>query len=201
MYYNIYKLLHLFLGAHLSNIIFPAGFSIELPSLNIEMMQHYAKMWNLEHTKMSKGTFQGSLSVIHTPRMQFATAHYSQRFMSRGDFPDGCIVLVYSTTQAVYNFQNKSIAPNEIIMLKKGEEIDILTSPAMDVHTIVLEEKLFYNALYRAFGDMAHASLKDKRLTIHPDKIGLFHHTVTLWKNYLINELPKLTTSYDYATM
>jgi len=31
----------------MSNIIFPAGFTIDYPSLNIEMMQHYSKMWNL----------------------------------------------------------------------------------------------------------------------------------------------------------
>lgn len=182
----------------MSNIIFPAGFVIEYPSLNIEMMQHYAKMWNLEHTKMEKGHFEGSMTAIHTPRLQLATQHFSQGFMGKGDFPDGCIVLVYSTTEAIYNFQNKAISPYEIIMLTKGDEIDILTSGIIDVHTIVIEEQLFYKALYTVFGDIPQSSLQNKRLKIHPDKIGLFHNTIRLWRNYLTNELPKLTPSPDY---
>ncbi len=183
----------------MSNIIFPAGFTIDYPSLNIEMMQHYSKMWNLEHTKMKKGHFEGSISAIHTPRMQFGSTYYSQGFMSRGDFPDGCIVLVYSTSEAVYNFQNKSISPYEIIMLSKGDEIDMVTSGVIDVRTIVIEEQLFYKELYNFFGDIPHTSLQNKRLTIKHDEISRFHHTIDLWRNYLTYELPKLTSTPDYS--
>ena len=54
-------------------------------------MQHYSKQWNLEHTKMERGLFEGSIFAIHTPRIQLASATYSQSFMSKGDFPDGCM--------------------------------------------------------------------------------------------------------------
>jgi len=181
------------------NIIFPAGFTIDLPSLNLEMMQYYAKQWNLEHTKMEKGLFEGSTFAVHTPRIQLAKVYYSQGFMSKGGFPDGCIVLIFSTTEAVYNFQNKSISPNEIIMLTKGDEINILTSGIIDIQTIVIEEQLFYKTLYTFFGDIPRASLENKRLTIHPDKIRLFHNTVSRWRNYLANELPKQTLTPNYA--
>jgi len=182
----------------MSNIIFPAAVSMDLPNLNMEMMQEYSKLWSLEHTKMGKGHFEGSINMIHTPRLQFATAYYSQSFMSKGDFPEGCIVLIYATKEAVYNFQNQSISPNEIIILKKGDEIDILTSGAMATQTIVIEEELFYKAMYDFFGKIPQSYLANKRLTLHPDKIDLFHKTVSLWKNYLTHELPKLNVSADY---
>ncbi len=30
----------------MSDILFPAGFIIDYPGLDIEMMQHYGSMWN-----------------------------------------------------------------------------------------------------------------------------------------------------------
>ncbi len=61
----------------MSNIIFPAGFILILPGLGLEMMQHYAKQWNLEFTKMEKGLFEGNLFVGHTPRIQLTKEYYS----------------------------------------------------------------------------------------------------------------------------
>ena len=183
----------------MSNILFPAGSIQDLTDLDLEMMQYYALQWNLEHTKMEKGLFKGSSFSVHTPHIQIAKVDFSQGIMSKGGFPDGCIVLIFSTTEAVYNFQNKSIPPNEIIMLTKGDEINILTSGIIDIHTIVIEEQLFYKTLYTFFGDIPRSSLQNKRLTIHPDKIRLFHNTVSRWRNYLANELPKQTSTPDYA--
>ena len=51
----------------MSNIIFPAGFIIDLPHLDMEMMEYYAKQWSLENTKLEKGLFDGSTFAGHTP--------------------------------------------------------------------------------------------------------------------------------------
>ena len=182
----------------MSNIIFPENYIIDLPHLNIEMMQHYSKMWNLEHKKMEKGHFEGSIFATHTPRIQFASACYSQGFMSKGDFPDGCVVLIYSHTNATYNFQNTSIEANEIIVLRKGDEIDILTFGEIDMRTIVIEEELFYSTFYEFFGDITHDSFENKRLVIQPQMLSIFHHTIDTWTNYLTNELPTLTSKPTY---
>jgi hypothetical protein len=78
-----------------SDILFPAGFTVDLPRLDMEKMQYYAKMWDVEHKQMSKGVFEGSLRGVHTPRIQMAISHYSHTIMTRGSFPEGCIVLYY----------------------------------------------------------------------------------------------------------
>jgi hypothetical protein len=59
-----------------SNIIFPANYLIDLSDLNIEMMQFYSRQWSMEHSIMEKGLFKGSISVVHTPRIQLASAFY-----------------------------------------------------------------------------------------------------------------------------
>ena len=149
----------------MSNLIFPENYIIDLPNLNIEMMQHYSKQWNLEHTKMEKGLFKGDLSAVHTPRIQFASACYTQGFMSKGDFPDGCIVLIYAPGNARYNFQNRIIQSNEIIVLTKGDEIDILTVGEIEVRTLVIEEQLFYQTFYDYFDDTPQRVIEDKRFS------------------------------------
>ena len=77
----------------MSDIIFPAGSIIDFPDLDLEVMQHYAKMWNVEHTQMGKGLFEGSLMGVHTPRIQIGISHFSHAIMTQGSFPEGCIML------------------------------------------------------------------------------------------------------------
>ena len=182
----------------MSNIIFPAGFTIELPDLDLEMMQHYSKQWNLEHTKMEKGLFEGNISAVHTPRIQLGSAYYSQSFMSKGDFPDGCIVLIYAPDNARYNFQNRIIQANEIIVLTKGDEIDVLMAGATEVRTLGIEEQLFYQTFYDYFDDIPQSVIKDKRFFIKPNMISVFHQTFDLWMTYLTKEYPTLNKKpYD----
>ena len=182
----------------MANIIFPAGLILNLPGLDLKMMQYYAQQWNLEHTKMEKGLFEGSTFASHTPRIQLAKAYYSQGFMCKGGFPEGCMVLVYSPDNATYNFQNRSILANEIIVLTEGDELDLLTSGALDIHTIVIEEQLFYQAFYDYFGDIPRTSLQDKRFCLKADMISVFHQTVHSWTSYLTEEFPTLSVKPEY---
>lgn len=82
--------------------------------------------------------------------------------MSKGDFPIGCVVLPYSTSEVARNFQNRSIAPYEIIMLSKGDEVDMVISGVIDMYNIVIEEELFYKEIYHSFGDIPQSFLQNK---------------------------------------
>ena len=186
----------------MSDILFPAGLIIDLPRLDMEMMQHYAKMWDVEHTQLGKGVFEGSLLGIHTPRIQMGISHFSHAIMTQGSFPDGGIVLYYSTTEALndslYNFHNRTISPNEIVILTKSDELDLLTYDAIDLHTIVIDKDLFHKAFYTFFGESSDTPIKNKRLYLKADKIALFHQTHIAWISYLSEEFPKLTNKPEY---
>lgn len=186
----------------MSNILFPAGFTVDLPQLNVEMMQHYAKMWDVEHTQLGKGVFEGSLFGVHTPRIQMGISHFSHAIMTKGNFPKGCIVLYYysigSSNNPAYNFHNRAIPPNEVVILTKSDELDLLTYDAIDLHTIVIEKDLFYKTFYTFFGDTPDTPIHNKRLYLKADKITLFHQIHISWISYLAEEFPKLIHKPEY---
>ena len=189
----------------MSDIIFPAGLIIDFADLDLEEMQHYAKMWNVEHTQMGKGLFEGSLMGAHTPRIQIGISHFSQAIMAQGSFPDGCIILFYASNglenESVYNFQNRIILPHEIVILTKSDEIDLLSYHDTDVRTIAIEVDLFYKEFYTFFGDTPDTSIQNKRFHLKADKIAAFHQTIVSWIVYLANEFPKLATKPEYDTI
>ncbi len=189
----------------MSDIIFPAGFIIDYPDLDLEMLKYRTKMWDLENDQLGKGVLKVSLWVAHTPRIQISITHASKAFLTRGGFPDGCIMLLYSsnelTNEFTTNVQNRSISPREIVILPKGDELDLLTYGTIDLHSIVIEEDLFYKEFYAFFGDTPDASIQNKRLYLKEDKILIFHQTVASWISYLTDEFLKLTNKPEYDTM
>ena len=180
-------------GFFMSNILFPAGLSINFSDLNIEMVQYYSKKWDLVHTQMSKGVFKAKMTVAHTPRIQLATNAYTTGLMTKGDFPKGTIVLnCHMDNNTPYTFQNTPILPNEIIVMTKGDEIDRISSGPFTTHNITIDEQLFYEAFYTFFGETPYYSLKLKRFYIKEDMISVFHQTINNWISYLTDTLPKL---------
>ncbi|PHS38734.1 MAG: hypothetical protein COB07_07870 [Sulfurovum sp.] len=186
----------------MSDSLFPAGLIVDLSRLDLEMMQHYAKLWNVEHKQLGEGVFEGSLFGVHTPRIQMGISHFSHAVMTQGSFPQGCVVLYFYENRSLngpaYNFHDRTIPLNEIVILTKNEELYRLTYDAIDIHTIAIEEDLFYKTFTTFFGD---TPIKNKRLYIKEDKIALFHQTHILWISYLAKEFPKLTNKPDYDSI
>ncbi|PHS42206.1 MAG: hypothetical protein COB07_00255 [Sulfurovum sp.] len=188
----------------MSDILFPAGMIVERPDLNIEMMQHYAKMWHVEHTLLGKGVFEGSLLGVHTPHIQMGISHYSQAVMSIGDFPEGCVVLHYAANETanaslLYNFHNRSVLPHEVLVLTQSDGYDRITHGGNDFDTVAIKEDLFYKTFYAYFGDTA--TLENKRFYLKQDKISLFQQIIVSWISYLIHEFPKLSVKPEYEKM
>lgn len=183
----------------MSNIIFPAGSIIDFPDLSMEMMQHYSKKWNLVHTQIEKGLFNAKLTAVHTPRIQLAISHYTQGVMTKGDFPKGCIVLnSYFSSNGTYTVKNRSILPNEIVVLSKDDKVDRVTTGHFSGNIITIEEKLFYEVFCIFFGETPDMFLRKKRFNIKDDMIHTFHKTISFWIDYLINIFPSLDIKPEY---
>jgi AraC-like DNA-binding protein len=182
--------------------IFPANFIIDLPQLNIEKMQHYSTMWDIEHTQFTKGMFEGSLLGVHTPRIQMGVSHFSHAIMTQGSFPAGCIVLFYfsarSSKDPSCNFHDRRIAPNEVVILTENDTLDFLTYITAELHTVVIEKNLFYQMFYAFFGDTPDIHIQNKRLYLQADKITLFDQVHTRWISYLSEEFPTLAEKPEY---
>jgi AraC family ethanolamine operon transcriptional activator len=182
-----------------SNIIFPAGLTIDYSDLSMEMVQHYSKKWNLEHTQIGKGVFRGKITVVHTPRIQLAANSYTTGLLTRGDIPKGCILLhSYIQNDIQYTVQNKSILPNELVVMTERDKVDRMSSGPFGTHSITIEKQLFHKAFYAFFEELPYQSLKTERFYIKENMISNFHQTVSSWIDYLINTLPELDTTPEY---
>ena len=183
----------------MSEILFPTEIIIDLSDLDLEMMQHYTKQWDLEHCQMEKGIYSGSIFAVHTPHIQLGSANYSHGFMSRGSFPSGTVLLLYISTPATVNFQNKLVDKHELIVLKEGDEIDYMANGENKTLTIAIEKGLLYSAFEDYFGESIDVVLKNKRFIINTQKIDTFLAGVSYWKDYLKSEVfqKSVDTSYD----
>lgn len=183
----------------MSSTIFPAGYIIDYSDLNMEMVQHHSKKWNLVHEQMGKGEFQAKITVIHTPRIQLASNHYSTGLLTRGDIPKGSILLhSYIPSNIQYTVQNKPVSPNELVVMTQGDKIDRMSSGPFHTHSISIEEQLFHKAFYAFFGEAPYTSLRTKRFYLKKDMISDFHQTVSLWMDYFVNKFPKLDIKPEY---
>jgi AraC-like DNA-binding protein len=186
----------------MSDNLFPAGLIVDLPRLNIEMMQFYAKMWNVEHKQIGKGVFRGSLFGIHTPRIQLGISHFSRAIMTKGSFPERCIVIYScanrSENDPVFNFHNRTVAENEVVVLTKDDTLDLLTHDAVDLHTLVIEEKLFYKAFDAFFGEIPDEETAERLFYLKEDKIAHIHQIQKAYLSYLADVYPKLEDKPKY---
>ena len=132
----------------LSKEIFPSGLAVDLSNLDLEMTVHYFQKWSLESEQMQKGKFSAIISAIHTPRIQIHDVSYSHGFITRGGFPEDCVMLGYVKSNAKVTFQNRVLHWNELVISTDSGEIDYLASGENRVFTISVEKQLFLQAFF-----------------------------------------------------
>ena len=175
------------LGITMSDILFPAGTVMELSDLNIEVMCKYTKQWNLEHTQMKNGRFKGGLYAVYTPRIQLLDAHYSHGFMTRGEFPDDCVMIAYIRTKSEISQYNEKIEAEQVVILTKGDEIDYFANGENKVFTLAVKRELFYQAFSNYFGESFELHQHKKHFLIQPNSKKDFMTTFASWRSYLKN--------------
>lgn len=172
----------------MSTVLFPAGVKVDFRDVSMEVMEYYAREWNLERIQMQKGFFRGSVVVTHTPRMQLMRTPHSHGLLIRGDFPIDTILIAFIMTKADIMFGNKITDRHEIKILKSGEEIDFLCNGASETFTIAAQEQFFYEAYYAYFGQDFHTYKKDKKIYIDHKSFPEFIQGFEQWMNYLMQD-------------
>jgi AraC-like DNA-binding protein len=165
----------------MSDIIFPTGLVVKEPILDLETMQVHSKEWNMIYKEMGSTLCQASLYGVHTPRIQLAHTHHSQGLLIQGDFPKKSVLMFYTKTQMPYTFQNKAIGPHELVIAKRGGELDFLASGKNEVFTVAIEETLFYKAFYDYFGEDAQSTIDRRSILIKPDLLNIFLNGLDQW--------------------
>ncbi|BAF72363.1 AraC family transcriptional regulator [Sulfurovum sp. NBC37-1] len=165
--------------------LFSPGLSVDLPSLNLEVVLHYLQQWNLEAEQMQKGRFSATISSVHTPRIQLNDTIYSHGFMTRGEFPGNSIMIGYVKTNAKVVFQNRVLEINELVISTKGDEVDYISSAENEVFTITVEKKLFMQAFLDYFGEPFEIHQDKRRFFIKPHRLQFFLESINSWMTFL----------------
>ena len=172
----------------MSTVLFPAGLTVDFHNINMEMMEFYARAWNLERIQIQKGFYLGSVTATHTPRMQLMRTPHSHGLLIKGDFPKGTILITFIVTKADITFENKIADRYEVKILKSGEEIDFLCNGQSETFTIAVEERFFYEVYYAYFGQDFTTYKKDKKIYINPQSFPLFIRGFEEWMDYLMQD-------------
>jgi len=185
----------------MSTPFFPTGLSINFNDINMEKMEFYAKAWNLERMQMQKGLYVGSLTAVHTPKMQLMSTPHSHGILLQGDFPKGTILIAAVMTKADVAFQNKIVNDYEIKILTSGDEIDFLCNGDSETFTIAVEEKLFYESYHAYFGNDFLTSSKEKNIYIDPQYFSFFMNGIQKWISYLKQDHKLLDIELEYENI
>ena len=165
----------------LSKEIFPSGLAVDLSNLDLEMTVHYFQKWSLESEQMQKGKFSAIISAIHTPRIQIHDVSYSHGFITRGGFPEDCVMLGYVKSNAKVTFQNRVLHWNELVISTDSGEIDYLASGENRVFTISVEKQLFLQAFFDFFAESFDDHQAKNRFFIKPQMLPLFLRSINTW--------------------
>jgi len=182
----------------MSEVLFPAGLSIDFRDVNLEEMEFHARAWNLQRVQMQKGLFIGSMMSVHTPRMQLMRAPYSHGVLLQGDFPKGTILIACVVTDTDVTFQNEIAKQYEIKILKSGDEIDFLSNGKSETFTISVAEKFFYESYNTYFGTDFSSYSKSKKVYVNPQLFTFFTQGIAQWINYLMQDHDPLKIALHY---
>ncbi len=185
----------------MSTILFPAGQTIDIRDVSMEVVEFYTRAWNLERIQMQKGFYIGSLIVAHTPRIQLMRTPHSHGLFLQGDFPKGTILIAAVVTQADITFQNRIAAKHEIKILKSGDEIDFLCNGESETFTIAVDEQFFYEAYDAYFGQDFNRHLKENPIYINPDSFPSFIQGIEDWISYLSQDHTLLQIEKYYESI
>jgi len=169
------------------NNLFPSGFNIIEPSLNLETMPIYAQQWNLVFTQMQKGSENIILDATHTPNMQLGYTYYPYAIEAKGSFPANAILLFYTKTASDFTFHHKPIQKYELNLVDKDIPIDFLSTQQSEIYTITIEESLFYEAFYNYFGQGLKSFLQTQIFQIKHSALDDFLQGLTQFIDFIQN--------------
>ena len=161
--------------------LFQAGLSVELPCLDIEETVYHFNKWDLQSRQMQAGRFSASVSTVHTPCIQLHDVLYSHGFLTRGSFPEECVMLGYVETRAQAAFQNRVLLANELVISTEGSEIDYLSNGENRIFTISVEKELFEKVFFSYFGKPFELYKKQSRFFIKPQMVMAFGKRMKEW--------------------
>jgi len=182
----------------MENTLFHSGLVVKSPILSAEEAVAYSVGWDAE-VKQTQKRNRLHMQVIgfHTPHIQFGSTYYNAAFMVRGVCPQKSVVITYNQTKGVINYRNRRFDRNELLVLTRDEELDLVISERNTTFTIAIDEDYFYRAFSDYYGMDFEGAIK-KRLLLEPQREEDFLDFLQFWIDYFLTHKKENLLPLDY---
>ena len=178
--------------------LFHSGLIVRSPTLACEDAVIYSVGWDAEVKQTQKSNkLLMQISGFHTPHIQFGSTYYNSAFLVRGLNPVNTIVITYNKTKGVINYRNQRFTNNELLVLTRDEEMDLVISDKNITFTIAIEESYFKKVFFEYYGMDFESRLK-KYLLIDPKQERAFLEFLHFWIHYFLTNDTQNLLPQDY---
>lgn len=178
--------------------LFHSGLVVQSPLLGCEEAVAYSVGWDaVVRPTEKRHPLLIRVSGFHTPHIQFGSTDYSAPFLVRGVCPEKCVVLTYNVTSGVVNYRNRRFERNQLLIMTRNEEMNLVISDRNTTFTVAVEES-FYR---RAFEDYYGAAFEDPvniHLALDPGKEGEFRAFLSFWLQYFLEGSEEYLLPQEY---
>ncbi|WP_294951118.1 response regulator transcription factor [Sulfurovum sp.] len=182
----------------MENTLFHSGLVVKSPVLGCEEAVAYSVGWDAEVRQTEKrNRLLMQVMGFHTPHIQFGSTYYNAAFMVRGVCPQKSVVITYNQTKGVINYRNRKFDRNELLVLTRDEELDLVISGRNITFTIAIDEDYFYKVFIDYYGMDFEGTVK-KRLLLEPQKESVFLDFLQFWIDYFLTHNKEYLLPEDY---
>ena len=177
----------------MEHTLFHSGLVVKSPMLNCEEAVAYSVGWDaqVKQTHKRKQLLM-QVSGFHTPHIQFGSTYYNTAFLVQGFNPVKTIVITYNKTKGIINYRNRRFEHNELLILTRDEELNLLISEENTTYTIAIDEEYFQQRFFDYYGMVFEGTIK-KYLLLEPHKEESFLGFLQFWIDYFqINDTSNL---------
>ncbi len=181
--------------------LFHSGLIVQSPLLGCEEAVAYSIGWDAVVRQTEKRhPLLIRVSGFHTPHIQFGSTEYNAPFLVRGVCPEKCVVLTYNVTDGVVNYRNRRFERNQLLIMTREEEMDLVISDRNTTFTVAIEES-FYR---RSFEDYYGAAFEDPvkiGLSLEPEKEREFQAFLSFWLHCFLEGGEEYLLPQEYETI
>jgi AraC family ethanolamine operon transcriptional activator len=161
---------------------------------DLEYINEVGQGWDNKWTYIKDGKTKVQLWFFTTPKIQYSFVRYDNAIMIDSNPPLDSVQISLIRSQSVCSFNNKTIKPNEMIVIQSGETANYLASGESEIFTLIFEKHFFNKMFQHYFGMQVEKMAIDNRLSIEEQGVDEFITQMEYWLNYFQDdESRKLT--------
>jgi len=154
-------------------------------SIELDQLKELAKEWDILWRRISKSDVHIDFYMFCTPRIQFTSILYNDAIFIQGSHPKGTLVLSVIESNDICSFQNTSLEPYELVIIKSGEEMDFLAKTKNLIFTFAVEEEFFNTSFLHYFGYTIEDIQKNTKILLEKEVVSSLKKMMHSWQQHI----------------